>query len=88
MDLFGPTRTTSLGGRKYYLVIVDDYSHFTWVIFLTRKHEAFHSFEKLAQKTQNEKGYSITTIRTDHDGDRIKALQIFAMRMVWNTISQ
>ena len=30
MDLFGPTRTTSLGGKKYGLVIVDDYSRFTW----------------------------------------------------------
>ena len=33
MDLFKPTRTTSLGGRKYGLVIVDDYSRFTWVMF-------------------------------------------------------
>ena len=29
IDLFGPTRTTSLGGKKYGLVIVDDYSRFT-----------------------------------------------------------
>ena len=29
MDLFGPTRTTSLGGKKYGLVIIDDYSKFT-----------------------------------------------------------
>ena len=34
MGLFGPTRTASLGGRRYGLVIVDDYSRFTWVIFL------------------------------------------------------
>jgi hypothetical protein len=32
MDLMGPTRTTSLGGRKYILVVVDDYSQFTWAI--------------------------------------------------------
>ena len=31
IDLFGPTRTPSLGGKKYGLVIVDDYSRFTWV---------------------------------------------------------
>jgi len=29
MDLMGPTRTASLGGRKYILVVVDDYSQFT-----------------------------------------------------------
>ena len=29
MDLFGPTRTTSLGGKKYGLVIIDDFTRFT-----------------------------------------------------------
>ena len=29
LDLFGPTRTTSLGGKKYGLVVVDDFSKFT-----------------------------------------------------------
>ena len=33
LDLFGPTRTLSLGGNKYGLVIVDDFSRFTWVFF-------------------------------------------------------
>ena len=37
MDLFRPTRTTSLGGKRYGLVIVDDYSRFTWVFFLAYK---------------------------------------------------
>ncbi|XP_019226340.1 PREDICTED: uncharacterized protein LOC109207804 [Nicotiana attenuata] len=30
LDLFGPTRTASIGGRKYAFVIVDDFSRFTW----------------------------------------------------------
>jgi hypothetical protein len=34
MDLFGPIAYISIGGSKYCLVIVDDYSHFTWVFFL------------------------------------------------------
>ena len=29
MDLFGPTRTTSLKGKRHGLVILDDYSKFT-----------------------------------------------------------
>ena len=44
MDLFGPTRTTSLGGKKYGLVIVDDFSRFTWVLFLTHKNEVFELY--------------------------------------------
>jgi hypothetical protein len=37
MDLFGPIAYISIGGSKYCLVIVDDYSHFTWVFFLQEK---------------------------------------------------
>ncbi|KAI3729740.1 hypothetical protein L6452_18405 [Arctium lappa] len=39
MDLCGPMRTQSLGGKKYVLVIVDDYSRYTWVKFLRSKGE-------------------------------------------------
>jgi hypothetical protein len=39
MDLFGPVAYISIGGNKYGLVIVDDYSHFTWVFFLQDKSE-------------------------------------------------
>lgn len=34
LDLFGPMRTLSLGGKQYVLVAEDDYSRYTWVIFL------------------------------------------------------
>ncbi|GJZ00550.1 retrovirus-related pol polyprotein from transposon TNT 1-94 [Tanacetum coccineum] len=34
MDLCGPMRVASVNGKKYILVIVDDYSRFTWVKFL------------------------------------------------------
>jgi hypothetical protein len=37
MDLFGPIAYISIGRSKYCLVIVDDYSRFTWVFFLQDK---------------------------------------------------
>jgi hypothetical protein len=37
MDLFGLIAYISISESKYYLVIVDDYSRFTWVFFFTRK---------------------------------------------------
>jgi hypothetical protein len=37
MDLFGPIPYISIGGSKYCLVIVDDYSRFTLVFFLQEK---------------------------------------------------
>ncbi|GJV56394.1 retrovirus-related pol polyprotein from transposon TNT 1-94 [Tanacetum coccineum] len=40
MDLSGPMCVASINGKKYILVIVDDYSWFTWVKFLASKDEA------------------------------------------------
>jgi hypothetical protein len=39
MDLFGPVAYISIGGNKYGLVIVDDYSRFMWVFFVFDKSE-------------------------------------------------
>ena len=66
MDLIGPSRTMSLGGKLYILVIVDDFSRFTWVTFLAHKNEAFSSFTKLCRRLQNDKELKISNIRTDH----------------------
>ena len=55
MDLFGPSRTISFGGNYYALFIVDDYSRFTWTLFLVHKRDAFHAFKKLTKIIQNKK---------------------------------
>nr|GEW83219.1 hypothetical protein [Tanacetum cinerariifolium] len=39
MDLCGPMRVTSINGKKYILVIVDDFSRYTWTLFLRSKDE-------------------------------------------------
>ncbi|GJT07924.1 retrovirus-related pol polyprotein from transposon TNT 1-94 [Tanacetum coccineum] len=44
MDLFGPSAVRSYGGNRYTLVIVDDYSRYTWTRFLKDKTEAFDQF--------------------------------------------
>ncbi|GJY35446.1 retrovirus-related pol polyprotein from transposon TNT 1-94 [Tanacetum coccineum] len=66
MDLFGPSAIKSYGGNLYTLVVVDDYSRYTWIRFLKTKNEAFEKFEILSRKIQNQLGSSIIAIRTDH----------------------
>nr|GFC57238.1 retrovirus-related Pol polyprotein from transposon TNT 1-94 [Tanacetum cinerariifolium] len=39
LDLYGPMRVKSVNGKKYILVIMDDYSRFTWLKFLRSKDE-------------------------------------------------
>ena len=66
MDLFGPPSYDSLGGKKYCLVIVDDYSRYTWVYFFKKKSETQETvidFINLAQRQFNEK---ILAIRSDN----------------------
>ena len=66
VDLIGPTRTESLGGKRYIMVIVDDFSRYTWVEFLREKSEACEKLEVLCKRLQNEKRVLIVKIRSDH----------------------
>ena len=63
----GPMRTENLRGKKYILVMVDDYSRYAWVAFLRDKSEAFINFKDIGLKIQNEKGYPIEIIRSDRE---------------------
>ncbi|KAJ6816218.1 uncharacterized protein M6B38_417740 [Iris pallida] len=69
MDLFGPSRIASLGGKLYAFVIIDDFSRYTWLLFLARKNDALSEFVTFCKKVQNEKGFMITRIRSDHGGE-------------------
>jgi hypothetical protein len=53
MDLFGPTTYASVGGNLNCLVIVDDFSRYTWVFFLHDKSEVASIFKKFANNAQN-----------------------------------
>nr|GFB69124.1 copia protein [Tanacetum cinerariifolium] len=50
MDLCGPIRVQSINGKRYVLVVVDDYSRYTWVFFLHSKDEASEDVGKLKAK--------------------------------------
>jgi hypothetical protein len=54
MDTVGPSRVCTVGGKWYFLVIVDDYSHYSWVFFLESKDEVFEHFHRLALRLNNE----------------------------------
>ncbi|GJY28179.1 retrovirus-related pol polyprotein from transposon TNT 1-94 [Tanacetum coccineum] len=65
MDLCGPMRVESINGKKYVLVIVDDYSRYTWTHFLRSKDETpkvLIDFLKLVQRGLHAQ---VRTIRTD-----------------------
>jgi hypothetical protein len=59
MDTVGPSQVRSMGGKWYVLVIVDDYSHYSWVFFLESKDEVFEHFQSLALRLNNEHPYCL-----------------------------
>ena len=67
--LFGPVKTTYVNGKKYGLVIIDDYSRWTWVKFLKHKDESFSVFASFCSQVQNEKDCKIVRVRSDHGGE-------------------
>ena len=66
MDLFGPTTYKSLGGNLYCLLIVDDYSRYTWVFFLHDKTKVAACFKKFAKRAQNKFEVKLKKIRSDN----------------------
>lgn len=69
IDLFGPVNTASLYGSKYGLVIVDDYSRWTWVKFIKSKDYACEVFSSFCTQIQSEKELKILKVRSDHGGE-------------------
>jgi transposase InsO family protein len=69
MDLFGPIAYISIGGNKYGLVIVDDFSCFTWAFFLKDKSEAKGIVKKFLRRVQNEFELKVKNIRSDNESE-------------------
>jgi transposase InsO family protein len=65
MDTVGPSRVCSMGGKWYVLVVIDDYSCYSWVFLLERKDEVFEHFRSFALRLNNEHPNCLKSI----DGD-------------------
>ncbi|GJV06418.1 retrovirus-related pol polyprotein from transposon TNT 1-94 [Tanacetum coccineum] len=65
-DLWGLSQVESLGGKRYFLSIVDDYSRRVWVYILRFKHEAFGKFKEWKQLVENQTGRTVKKLRTDN----------------------
>nr|GEV21265.1 putative ribonuclease H-like domain-containing protein [Tanacetum cinerariifolium] len=66
MDLCGPMRVESRNGKRYVLVVVDDYSRYTWVFFLPSKDEASEVIIYFIKKTQVNLQLQVQRVGTDN----------------------
>nr|GFA83107.1 retrovirus-related Pol polyprotein from transposon TNT 1-94 [Tanacetum cinerariifolium] len=66
MELYGPIRGESVNRKKYILVIMDDYSRFTWVKFLRSKDETLDFIIKFLKMIQVRLKVPVRHIQTDN----------------------
>ncbi|GJY74579.1 retrovirus-related pol polyprotein from transposon TNT 1-94 [Tanacetum coccineum] len=65
IDLCGPMRVESINGKKYVLVIVDDYSRYTWTHFLGSKDETPEVLIDFLTLIQRGLHAQVRTVQTD-----------------------
>jgi transposase InsO family protein len=66
MDTIDPSQVRSMGGKWYVLVIVDDYSQYSWVFFLKSNDEVCEHFWSLALRLYNKHPNYLKVIRSDN----------------------
>jgi hypothetical protein len=72
MDLVGPARVCSAGGKWYVLVVVDDYSRYAWVFFLANKGETFGFVRDLILRLKNERHGDVVRAICSDNGSEFK----------------
>jgi transposase InsO family protein len=73
IDTVSPSRVSSMDDKWYVLVIIDDYSHYSWVFFLESKDEVFEHFQSLAIRLNNEHPNCLKAICSDNGAELMSA---------------
>ncbi|GJS42860.1 putative ribonuclease H-like domain-containing protein [Tanacetum coccineum] len=72
MDLCGPMQVASINGKRYILIIVDDYSRYTWILFLRSKDETPEVLKDFLTMIQRNLQALVIYVRTDRGTDVVK----------------
>jgi hypothetical protein len=69
VDLLGPPSHESLGRKKYCLVIIDDYSRYTWVYFFWAKSDTLETVIDFAKEVECQYGKNMLAIISDNGSE-------------------
>ena len=72
-DVCGPMQTQSIGGAKYFVTFIDDYTRCCAVYFMKHKSEVLEKFKEFEVTTTNAAGRGIGTLRTDNGGEYLSS---------------
>ena len=68
-DVFGPIKQPSIGGMRYMVTFIDDFSRYVWVFFMKEKSDTFSKFKEFKESAEGEVGKKIGCLRTDNGGE-------------------
>ncbi|KAH9722810.1 hypothetical protein KPL70_006849 [Citrus sinensis] len=68
-DVWGPTKTASIGGSHYFVIFVDDFSRRVWVYTMRAKDKVLEIFVKWKKLVETQTGRKIKVLRSDNGGE-------------------
>ena len=72
-DVWGPSPVSSLGGSKFYITFIEDFSRNVWTYFLKHKSNVFTTFKKWKAEIENQTGLKIKCLKSDNRGEYDKS---------------
>src|SRR3954470_17490663 len=69
MDVWGASPVASVGGTRYFITFIDDFSRKVWIFFLKHKSEVFQKFKEWKTMVEKQKGRKVKTLRSDNEGE-------------------
>jgi hypothetical protein len=76
-DLCGPVTPATPGGRRYFLLLVDDHSHYMWVLVLGSKGEAADAIRRTQAAAEAECDRKLRVLHTDNGGEFTALIRAF-----------
>lgn len=73
VDLCGPISPSTAGGNRYFMLLIDDYTRWSYVYVLQTKDQALDAFVKFKAETENVTGERIKALRSDRGGEFLAA---------------
>ena len=68
-DVCGPFRVNSLGGHRFFVTFIDDFSRKMWIYFIRAKSEVLQKFQHFVNLMETTTGQRVKTLRSDNGGE-------------------
>lgn len=83
-DVCGPFEDPTLGGNKYFVTFVNEYSRMLWLFLIKAKSEVFDIFQCFKALVEKQSGRFIKILRTDGGGEyNSNEFEIFVPHMAF-----